>query len=50
MSATARWGVDVAKRSEAESHGERLHKIAMEIAALAQNGLNYGTDRYEIAR
>ncbi|MGH3739948.1 MAG: NUDIX hydrolase [Micromonosporaceae bacterium] len=40
----------MAKRSEAESHGERLHKIAMEIAALAQNGLNYGTDRYEIAR
>lgn len=27
-----------------------MHSIAVEIAALAQNGLNYGTDRYEIAR
>ena len=34
----------------AEEQGKRLHEIAVEIAALAQNGLNYGTDRYEIAR
>jgi ADP-ribose pyrophosphatase YjhB (NUDIX family) len=37
----------VAEQSE---QGKRLHTLAVEIAALAQNGLNYGTDRYEIAR
>lgn len=27
--------------------GRRLHAIAIELAALAQNGLHYATDRYE---
>jgi ADP-ribose pyrophosphatase YjhB (NUDIX family) len=30
--------------------GQRLHTLAIELAALAQNGLNYATDRYEKAR
>ncbi len=37
-------------RDETTAAGAWLHTIAVEIAALAQNGLNYGTDRYEIAR
>lgn len=36
------------------SAGAKLHALAVEIAALAQNGLNYapgrGNDRYELAR
>ena len=36
--------------AEQTEYGKRLHRIAVEIAALAQNGLNYGTDRYEITR
>jgi len=43
--------------AEQTEYGKRLHRIAVEIAALAQNGLNYankgaGTlaDRYEVAR
>jgi ADP-ribose pyrophosphatase YjhB (NUDIX family) len=35
---------------EQSEQGRRLHTLAVEIAALAQNGLHYGTDRYEIAR
>lgn len=35
---------------EQSEQGKRLHTLAVEIAALAQNGLNYGTDRYEVAR
>lgn len=30
--------------------GQRLHAIAVELAAMAQNGLNYATDRYDLAR
>ncbi|HEY8472247.1 MAG TPA: NUDIX hydrolase N-terminal domain-containing protein [Natronosporangium sp.] len=30
--------------------GRRLHALAIELAAMAQNGLNYATDRYETAR
>jgi ADP-ribose pyrophosphatase YjhB (NUDIX family) len=30
--------------------GQRLHAIAVELAAMAQNGLTYATDRYELAR
>ncbi|MGH3648338.1 MAG: NUDIX hydrolase [Micromonosporaceae bacterium] len=44
----------MAERSDqpapSSEQGARLHAIAVEIAALAQNGLNYGNDRYEIAR
>lgn len=29
---------------------QRLHAIAVELAAMAQNGLTYATDRYDIAR
>lgn len=36
--------------AEQSEQGKRLHTLAVEIAALAQNGLNYGSDRYEIAR
>jgi ADP-ribose pyrophosphatase YjhB (NUDIX family) len=28
----------------------RLHTMAVELAAMAQNGLNYATDRYDVAR
>jgi ADP-ribose pyrophosphatase YjhB (NUDIX family) len=30
--------------------GQRLHTLAIELAAMAQNGLNYATDRYEKSR
>jgi ADP-ribose pyrophosphatase YjhB (NUDIX family) len=30
--------------------GQQLHAIAVELAAMAQNGLTYATDRYELAR
>ncbi|QSB12566.1 NUDIX hydrolase N-terminal domain-containing protein [Natronosporangium hydrolyticum] len=30
--------------------GRRLHELAVELAAMAQNGLNYATDRYDRAR
>ncbi|MGW5364859.1 NUDIX hydrolase [Actinopolymorpha pittospori] len=30
--------------------GRRLHAVAVELAAMAQNGLTYGTDRYDLAR
>lgn len=30
--------------------GRRLHALAVELAAMAQNGLTYGTDRYDLAR
>lgn len=30
--------------------GSRLHTLATELAAMAQNGLNYATDRYDLAR
>lgn len=30
--------------------GRRLHALAVELAAMAQNGLLYATDRYDLAR
>ena len=30
--------------------GRRLHELAIELAAMSQNGLHYATDRYDIAR
>jgi ADP-ribose pyrophosphatase YjhB (NUDIX family) len=30
--------------------GQQLHAIAVELAAMAQNGLTYATDRYDLAR
>jgi ADP-ribose pyrophosphatase YjhB (NUDIX family) len=30
--------------------GRRLHRLAVELAAMAQNGLTYATDRYDRAR
>lgn len=33
-----------------QSPGRRLHALAVELAAMAQNGLNYATDRYDLAR
>lgn len=35
---------------EAASPGQRLHRLAVELAAMAQNGLTYATDRYDLAR
>lgn len=32
------------------SPGEALHALAIELAAMAQNGLTYATDRYDVAR
>ena len=34
----------------AQPPGKRLHALAIELAAMAQNGLNYATDRYDLAR
>lgn len=36
--------------SEHTPPGHRLHALAVELAAMAQNGLNYATDRYDLAR
>lgn len=36
--------------SESTELARRLHDLAIEMAAMAQNGTNYATDRYEIAR
>lgn len=33
-----------------EEQSRRLHEIAIELGAMAQNGLTYATDRYDIAR
>ena len=30
--------------------GRRLHELAIELAAMSQNGLHYATDRYDVAR
>lgn len=30
--------------------GKRMHALAVELAAMAQNGLHYATDRYDLAR
>lgn len=34
----------------ARTAGRRLHALAVELAAMAQNGLTYATDRYDLAR
>lgn len=38
---------DLGRRTEP---GRQLHALAVELAAMAQNGLTYATDRYELAR
>jgi ADP-ribose pyrophosphatase YjhB (NUDIX family) len=35
---------------ELPAAGQRLHALAVELAAMAQNGLMYATDRYDLAR
>lgn len=32
------------------THAQRLHVVAVELAALAQNGLTYAGDRYDVSR
>ena len=32
------------------THAQRLHVVAIELAALAQNGLTYAGDRYDVSR
>ena len=34
----------------ADDRSARLHGVAVELAAMAQNGLTYATDRYDLAR
>jgi ADP-ribose pyrophosphatase YjhB (NUDIX family) len=33
-----------------DGRGRQLHALAVELAAMAQNGLRYATDRYDLAR
>ncbi|MGW0230750.1 NUDIX hydrolase [Actinopolymorpha singaporensis] len=37
-------------RPAAEEPGRALHRMAVELAAMSQNGLTYSSDRYDIAR
>jgi 8-oxo-dGTP pyrophosphatase MutT (NUDIX family) len=39
-----------ATRTAQAAAGRRLHELAIELAAMSQNGLHYATDRYDIAR
>src|ERR671913_2138520 len=39
-----------ASRTQPPTAGHRLHELAIELAAMSQNGLHYATDRYDIAR
>src|SRR5215213_10397833 len=39
-----------ARTARAGATGRRLHELAIELAAMSQNGLHYATDRYDIAR
>lgn len=48
--AAARALADATSAAGAEPAGRRLHRLAVELAAMAQNGLTYATDRYDIAR
>ncbi|HEY8457704.1 MAG TPA: NUDIX hydrolase N-terminal domain-containing protein [Actinopolymorphaceae bacterium] len=41
---------DSSDESRPPSPGQRLHSLAVELAALSRNGLTYETDRYAIAR
>jgi ADP-ribose pyrophosphatase YjhB (NUDIX family) len=36
--------------ADAPTIARRLHELAIELAAMSQNGLHYATDRYDIAR
>ena len=38
------------RTAQAAATGRRLHELAIELAAMSQNGLHYATDRYDIAR
>lgn len=38
------------RTAHAAATGRRLHELAIELAAMSQNGLHYATDRYDIAR
>jgi 8-oxo-dGTP pyrophosphatase MutT (NUDIX family) len=38
------------RTAQAAANGRRLHELAIELAAMSQNGLHYATDRYDIAR
>jgi ADP-ribose pyrophosphatase YjhB (NUDIX family) len=40
----------VTDRVRPHQRGQQLHALAVELAAMAQNGLNYATDRYDLAR
>jgi 8-oxo-dGTP pyrophosphatase MutT (NUDIX family) len=38
------------RTAPAAATARRLHELAIELAAMSQNGLHYATDRYDIAR
>jgi ADP-ribose pyrophosphatase YjhB (NUDIX family) len=38
------------RTTPAAATARRLHELAIELAAMSQNGLHYATDRYDIAR
>jgi 8-oxo-dGTP pyrophosphatase MutT (NUDIX family) len=38
------------RTAPAATTARRLHELAIELAAMSQNGLHYATDRYDIAR
>ena len=38
------------RTAQAAATGRKLHELAIELAAMSQNGLHYATDRYDIAR
>jgi ADP-ribose pyrophosphatase YjhB (NUDIX family) len=40
----------VTDRVPSHKQGRQLHALAVELAAMAQNGLHYATDRYDLAR
>jgi 8-oxo-dGTP pyrophosphatase MutT (NUDIX family) len=48
--AAANLGEGSATRAAQGAAGRRLHELAIELAAMSQNGLHYATDRYDIAR
>jgi ADP-ribose pyrophosphatase YjhB (NUDIX family) len=40
----------VSALEETPDDAQRIHAYAVELAAMAQNGLTYGTDKYDLAR
>lgn len=51
MTSTGETPDDQAHDDQAQDDpGRRLHAVAVELAAMAQNGLTYGSDRYDLAR